>query len=119
MQRRATPISNSRALGQSGPDHVRERGLASPAVDREVQGPAGKTVLFPLPGGRRDPGAGGPAGSDPPAADPGSAVIGAAGGTVATQSGAAKAVFPVNAAATNTTVSTTASRQAPACLHSA
>lgn len=52
--------------------------------------------------------------SDPPAADTGSAVIGVAGGTVATQNGAAKAVFPANAVAANTTVTITASSQAPA-----
>ena len=53
-------------------------------------------------------------GSTPPTGDTGSAVIGAAGGTVATQSGAAKAVFPANAVTANTTVTITASSQAPA-----
>ena len=57
---------------------------------------------------------GGGGGSDPPAGDTGSAVIGAAGGTVATQNGAAKAVFPANAVAANTTITIAASSQAPA-----
>ena len=59
-------------------------------------------------------GGGGYGDSDPSAADTGSAVIGTAGGTVATQNGAAKAVFPANAVAANTTVTITASSQAPA-----
>ena len=52
-------------------------------------------------------------GSDPPVVDTGSAVITSAGGTVATTSGAAKAVFPANAVNASTTVTITASSQAP------
>lgn len=59
-------------------------------------------------------GGGGSAGSNPPTVDSGSAVIGSAGGTVATQSGAAKAVFPANAVNADTTVTITASSQVPA-----
>ena len=58
-------------------------------------------------------GGGGSGGSNPPTVDSGSAVIGSAGGTVATQSGAAKAVFPANAVNADTTVAITASSQAP------
>ena len=61
-------------------------------------------------------GGGGGGGSDPPTVDSGSAVIGSAGGTVATQSGAAKAVFPANAVNANTTFTITASSQVPANL---
>ena len=59
-------------------------------------------------------GAGGAAaGSNPPTVDSGSAVISSAGGTVATQSGAAKAVFPANAVNADTTVTITASSLVP------
>jgi hypothetical protein len=66
-------------------------------------------VLAGCGGGGSDPSAV----VNPPAADTGSAAIGAAGGTVATQSGAAKAVFPANAVNASTTVTITASSQAP------
>ena len=67
-------------------------------------------VLAGCGGGGSDP----PAVVNPSAVDTGSATIGAAGGTVATQSGAAKAVFPANAVNTNTAVTITANSQAPA-----
>lgn len=67
-------------------------------------------VLAGCGGGGSDP----PAVVNPPTVDTGSAAIGAAGGTVATQSGAAKAVFPANAVNTSTTVTITAASQAPA-----
>ena len=57
---------------------------------------------------------GGGGGSDPLVVDAGTAVIGSTGGTVATTSGAAKAVFPANAVNANTTITITASSQAPA-----
>jgi hypothetical protein len=46
--------------------------------------------------------------------DSGTATVGAAGGTVTTQSGAAKAVFPANALAANTTVTIAAASGPPA-----
>lgn len=48
------------------------------------------------------------------AGDTGSAVIGSAGGTVVTRSGAAKAVFPANAVNADTAVTISANSQVPA-----